>query len=192
MSVSVLDISRDKKEARHRAFAARKAVKDADANATACAHLSNYLRSTNAQTIAAYMAIQTEIDPMPTMIDLHEAGRTVCVPVIQGHGMPLIFRRWTPDAAMIEGDFGAMIPRGGDQVTPDLVVVPLVGFDMFGHRIGYGGGFYDRTLELFRKTGPFSAIGFAFSGQEMTDIPTEKYDQPINAIVTERGVTHFE
>ena len=141
--------------------------------------------------VSAYMAIQTEIDPMPVMRRLHEDGRRLCLPVIQGHGLPLIFREWTPDSALIEGDFGALIPRGGAEVEPQILITPLVAFDASGARMGYGGGFYDRTLERLRRQRPTQAIGFAFAGQEVPRLPAEPTDQPLDAIVTENGLRHF-
>lgn len=189
MSAPVLDPTERKKSVRKRAFSARKAAKSDAANIAATAHLNDYLKANaSAKVIAGYMAIQTEIDPYVSMATMHKLGRAICLPVIPGHAMPLLFREWTPDCAMIEGDFGALIPRGGRELTPDLAIVPLVGFDMFGHRLGYGGGFYDRTLAILRKNRKFKAVGFAFAGQELTDIPTDKYDQALDAIITENGV----
>jgi 5-formyltetrahydrofolate cyclo-ligase len=89
---------------------------------------------------------------------------------------------------MIEGEFGALIPESGDWLVPEVLVVPLLAFDRRGYRLGYGGGFYDRTLELLRAMGPVKAIGFAFAAQEIDRVPTEATDQPLDLIVTERGI----
>jgi 5-formyltetrahydrofolate cyclo-ligase len=112
----------------------------------------------------------------------------VGVPVIIGAAMPLQFRVWEPDCSLIFGEFGAQIPETGDWMTPQIVIVPLVAFDRNGGRLGYGGGFYDRTLEKLRATQPTMAIGFAYTAQEDSDLPLEATDQPLDLIVTEQGI----
>lgn len=188
--MSVLDINTRKTQLRKTAFAARKAARSDSNSALACAHLTGFVDTFSApQVVAGYMAIQTEIDPARALHDLHARGHRICLPVIQGHAMPLIFREWTPDSAMIEGDFGALIPRGGALLVPNIAIVPLVAFDAKGHRLGYGGGFYDRTLELLRRDNSnLTAVGFAFSAQEVDQIPVDENDQPLDAIITETGV----
>jgi len=80
----------------------------------------------------------------------------------------------------------------GDWLVPEVVIVPLVAFDASGYRLGYGGGFYDRTLELLRANGPVLAVGFAYAAQELPAVPVEPTDQPLDAILTERGLTKFQ
>lgn len=182
-----------KGETRKAALARRKAVRSDAASDAACDTLLSALDDTPKDVwISGYMAILSEIDPMRAMRTLHEDGHRVCLPVIQGRGQPLLFRPWTPDCAMIEGDFGALIPRSGDYVEPGVLIVPLVAFDATGQRMGYGGGFYDRTLEGLRAKGSVKAIGFAFAGQETETLPTEATDQRLDAIVTENGIRHFD
>lgn len=186
------DLLTRKSEMRRAGFAARAKARSAEAQATANAHLTQYLKGSPVGTIiSAYMAIQSEIDPMASMVSLAEAGYPICLPVIQGKAQPLIFRRWTPGSPLIEGDFGALIPRGGDEVTPEVLICPLVAYDATGQRMGYGGGFYDRTLERLRLAGPTTAIGFAFAGQQTDHLPSEPTDQRLDAIVTEAGLTLF-
>ena len=110
------------------------------------------------------------------------------MPVIVAKDAPLRFRLWTPGCATVRGTFGAPIPEAGDWMTPGILIVPLVAFDRRGGRLGYGGGFYDRTLQALRAAGPVLAIGFAFAAQEVDDLPLEATDQPLDLIVTERGV----
>ena len=192
MTTQVADINQQKNAARRAAYDARKAAKNDHANAKACQHLTDFIRSdANRKVVAGYMPIQTEIDPVPAMTVLSTAGYPVCVPVIQGHAQPLLFRTWTPDCAMIEGDFGALIPRGGELLLPDTLVVPLVGFDKKGTRLGYGGGFYDRTLDKLRADSDVLAIGFAFGGQEVASLPTDKFDQFLDVVITENGPLVF-
>jgi 5-formyltetrahydrofolate cyclo-ligase len=92
---------------------------------------------------------------------------------------------------MKEGPFGAQIPETDDFFEPEIVIVPLVAFDGQGGRLGYGGGFYDRTLELLRAKRATLAIGFAYAAQEADDLPLESTDQALDMIVTEKDVRHF-
>jgi 5-formyltetrahydrofolate cyclo-ligase len=176
-----------KATARAEGFAARK-LAYAAGQGNAAQHLSQVLAQYAGARLAGYMPMRTEIDPLVAMA-AHSGP--VGVPVIIGAGQPLKFRAWTPDCAMVAGEFGALIPAVGDWIIPQVVIVPLVGFDARGYRLGYGGGFYDRTLEGLRATGPVVAIGFAFAAQEMAEVPIEATDQRLDMIVTEQGVRHF-
>lgn len=184
-----LTLEARKAEARKEGFARRKAAFDA-AGAQA-GYLSEVLAGYRGVPLAGYSQMRTEIDPTPAM-DEAAAHGTVCLPVIDGAGLPLRFRQWTPDCAMEEGTFGAQIPANGAWIEPEILIVPLVAFDRRGGRLGYGGGFYDRTLEGLRAKRPTLAIGFAFAAQEATALPLEATDQPLDLIVTERGVLTVE
>lgn len=175
---------------RKQVFARRKAAHAAAGEAALAArdHFLAGRMHVGAQVISAYRPILSEIDVTPLMLALFAAGHRLCVPVIQGKGLPLKFREWTPDSQMITGEFGAEIPAEGDWLEPELLIAPLVAFDAKGWRLGYGGGFYDRTLALLRSKRPTRAVGFAYTVQEVQDVPTEPTDQPLDAIVTERGV----
>ncbi len=175
----------DKSAARTAAFARRKAAHQPH-GATA-GYLSEVLAGYRGVPLAGYMAMRTEIDPTPAMAEAAAHG-PVGVPVIIGAAQPLRFRIWEPDSAMIDGEFGAKIPETGDWMTPQIVIVPLVAFDRRGGRLGYGGGFYDRTLEQLRAVQPTMAIGFAYGAQEDPDLPLEPTDQPLDMIVTEAGI----
>ena len=177
------DLVAIKAEARKAAFARRK-VAFAAGQGAAAAHLTAALAPHAGRVLAGYMPMRTEIDPLPAMA-AHDGP--VCVPVIVGAGQALRFRRWTPEVRMIPGEFGALIPAEGDWLEPDVLIVPLLAFDAQGYRLGYGGGFYDRTLEGLRAARPRLAIGFAFAAQEVAAVPVEATDQPLNMIVTESG-----
>ena len=172
-----------KAAARRAAYPRRKAAFAAGQGA-AIDHLAAALAPPAGKVLAGYMPMRTEIDPLAAMAA--HAG-PVCVPVILGPGRPLAFRRWSPQAVMIPGDFGALIPETGDGLEPEVLIVPLLAFDARGFRLGYGGGFYDRTLEALRAARPTLAIGFAFAAQEVPEVPTEPTDQPLDLIVTEQG-----
>ncbi|WP_334061348.1 5-formyltetrahydrofolate cyclo-ligase [Limimaricola cinnabarinus] len=174
-----------KKAAREAAFLRRElAHRSAGAQAE---HLIRWLSERPGETVAGYMPMRSEIDPLPAMAAAAKTGR-VGVPVIEAAGRPLRFREWTPGCALEKGHFGADVPVAGDWVVPRIVIVPLVAFDRHGHRLGYGGGFYDRTLELLRKASPVAAVGFAFAAQEAEEIPIEETDQPLDLIITESGI----
>ena len=100
---------------------------------------------------------------------------------------PLRFRRFAGEVEA--GAFGTSHPPETHEImVPQVLIVPLVGFDRHGSRIGYGGGFYDRTLAELRGQGPVTAIGLAWAGQELAHIPVESTDEPLDAIVTDRGI----
>lgn len=176
-----------KAEARKAAFIARK-VAFAAGQGQAAEILADVLAAHRGKALAGYMAMRTEIDPIAAMV-AHQG--VVCVPVIIAAGQALRFREWTPGCRMEAGAFGAEIPAEGAWVEPDVLVVPMVGFDRRGYRLGYGGGFYDRTLEALRAKRPTLAVGFAFSAQEMVEVPIDQYDQRLDLLVTEKGVTQF-
>jgi 5-formyltetrahydrofolate cyclo-ligase len=183
----VTDLAAIKAEARARAFAARK-VAHRNGQGQAAEILADFLAAHRQRPMAGYMAMRTEIDPLAAMA-AHQGP--LGVPVILGAGQALRFREWAPGCALVEGAFKAMIPAEGAWVEPEVLIVPLVAFDARGYRLGYGGGFYDRTLEGLRARRPTLAVGFAFAAQEMAEVPTEPTDQPLDAIVTENGVLTF-
>jgi len=150
--------------------------------------LSEALAPWRGQALSGYVPVGTEVDPLPVM------GRwdsPVCVPVIRGVGLPLEFHLWTPGCEMIEGPFGVPVPVASKLVRPRVLVVPLVAFDSHGRRLGYGGGFYDRTLERLRGSSPIWAVGFAYATQQVECLPVEPTDQPLDAVVTEVGEFRF-
>lgn len=183
------DLAAQKAAARKAAFARRKAAHEAGLVSRA-AHLSEVLAGYRGVPLAGYMPIRTEISPLPAMEEASAHG-IVGVPVITGEGQPLVFSRWEPGCAMRDGPFGAQIPAVDDFFEPEILIVPLVAFDRKGGRLGYGGGFYDRTLELLRAKRATLAIGFAYAAQEADDLPLEPTDQPLDMIVTEQGILSF-
>ena len=175
-----------KAAARKAAFAQRKPLFESAPPAQA-GYLSEVLAGHRGVPLSGFMPIRTEIDPLPAMAEAAAHG-PVGVPVIREKAAPLTFVRWTPDAAMVPGIFGALVPEAEVEMEPEILIVPLLAFNRAGGRLGYGGGFYDRTLEMLRARRPTLAIGFAFAGQETPDLPLESTDQPLDLIVTECGV----
>lgn len=179
-----MSVDMDKATARKAAFAARKEA-FARGQGQAAELLADLLAAHRGRALAGYMAMRTEIDPTAAMA-AHQGA--VGVPVILGPGQALRFREWSPGCAMVDGEFGARIPADGAWIEPEVVIVPLVGFDARGYRLGYGGGFYDRTLERLRSRGATLAWGFAFAAQEVAEVPIEPTDQPLDAVLTETGL----
>ena len=183
------DLTEIKAAARKAAFARRKVAFDTHGPGQA-GILSEVLAGYRGAPLAGYMPIRTEISPVATMAEASAHG-PVGVPVIRDAGQPLWFSRWEPDCEMVDGPFGASVPALGKEMVPEILIVPLVAFDCQGGRLGYGGGFYDRTLEGLRERGAVLAIGFAFSAQEAEGLPLEPTDQPLDMIVTEKDVLTF-
>lgn len=184
------DLTEVKAAARKGAFARRKKAHSPARAQAGVAHLLDLLMPHKGKVIAGYMPIRTEITPVPTMAAL-AAWSTIVIPVIEAAGQPLKFAKWTPGCEMVEGAFGAAVPATREYLDPEVVIVPLVAFDLVGNRLGYGGGFYDRTLEGLRAKRPTLAYGYAYSAQQADGLPIEATDQPLDGMVTENGVTLF-
>ncbi len=185
----VADLKPDqlKAAARTAAFGVRKAA-FAAGQGQAAEILADVLAGHAGRALSGYMPMRTEIDPLPAMAaHLGPVG----VPVIMAAGQALRFREWTPGCVMVEGAFKAWVPVDGTWVTPRVLIVPMLAFDARGYRLGYGGGFYDRTLQGLRAAGPVVAIGFAFAAQEVAAVPIDENDQRLDMVVTESSVRRF-
>ncbi len=139
--------------------------------------------------VSAYWPMREEMDVKPLMEELARLGCAIALPVVMGKGKPLIFRRWRPGMVLQSGTFGLSEPDAGEpEVTPRIVFAPLLAFDRQGRRIGWGAGFYDRTLAGLRARGPVTAVGVAYAAQEIAEVPADAFDQPLDWIATEREV----
>jgi len=137
--------------------------------------------------ISGFWPSKGEIDVLPLLGALVERGHECALPVVVARGQPLRFRAWRPETELIDGVFGIPVPPpDAATVTPDLLLVPLLAFDRAGYRLGWGGGFYDRTLEALRSARPVVAVGVAFSDQEVDAVPYDSHDHPLDWVVTER------
>ena len=138
--------------------------------------------------VAGFWPIGDEIDPLPLMTALEKAGHALALPVVIARAEPLIFRRWRIGAPLEAGPHRTLHPQpDAGQVEPDMVLTPLLGFDGRGGRLGYGGGYYDRTLEGLRARRSVLAVGLAFAAQRVERVPVEAGDQALDWIVTEEG-----
>lgn len=139
-------------------------------------------------TIGAYHALPEEADPALLLEALAAKGRHIAFPRIAARGLPLEYHRIPDGEMMAPGTFGIHEPLDTwPRVRPDLLLVPLLAFDGRGHRLGYGGGFYDRTLALLNVP----AIGIAYAGQEVASLPDEPHDRTLDMILTEQGIRKF-
>ncbi|HTK00824.1 MAG TPA: 5-formyltetrahydrofolate cyclo-ligase [Bordetella sp.] len=139
--------------------------------------------------IAAYWPLPDEPDLRPLLSQWAEAGITVALPAVRGAGQPLEFRPWAPDAPMQEGAYGIQEPLAGATVTPELILVPTLGYTAHADRVGYGGGYYDRTLAALKAAGhTFTTIGIAWTSGRLDDahVP-EAHDVRLDAVLTPDG-----
>ena len=134
--------------------------------------------------VAGFWPMGREIDIRPLLRALHARGHMIALPETPPRGQALIFRHWEPGMAMIAERFGTHRPSG-PIITPDLILAPLLAFDRAGRRLGYGGGYYDRTLAALPHA---TAIGCGYACQELDEVPADAYDARLSAIATEAGV----
>ena len=175
-----------KREARVAAFAAR-AECDPAWGAQLTTHVLAELDLPAGVPVSGFWPTAEEIDIRPLLAALHARGHTVLLPETPPVGRPLSFRRWQPGCEMVREPFGTFRPTG-PRGMPEVLFVPLLAFDRTGHRLGYGGGYYDRTLAAL--TGAL-AIGCGFAAQEVAALPIGPFDMPLDAVATERGVIRF-
>lgn len=183
----------DDKDQMRRALAAQrsahhKAHGEAEAQALAEFMSSNadkQLGAISDKIIAAYLPMGGELDPRPLMQALRKNGNSICLPVCINEDAPLVFRRYRHNDALLPDDMGIAAPRAtAQQVTPDIVLLPLLAFDGQGHRLGRGGGFYDRTLAELKKRGDCRFIGLAFDMQMVDKCPIAPHDEALHAVLT--------
>ena len=143
--------------------------------------------------VSAFWPFRSELDLRLLLHRLHEAGQVIALPVVVAKRAPLLVRLWTPDTSLEVGGFGvATPPESAPLVEPDWLLVPLLAFDDKGYRLGYGGGFYDRTLAALRARKSIFAIGVGYDGQQVNQIPHGTDDGRLDAIVTERRALILE
>jgi 5-formyltetrahydrofolate cyclo-ligase len=141
--------------------------------------------------VTGYVPFGDELDPRPLLAALEERGCQLGAPAIVERDRPLVFRRWDVYAGLAPGRFGFGIPEPSPEspvVEPDVLLVPMLAFDRRGHRLGYGRGYYDRTLALWRGRRPVVAAGLAFAAQEVLSLPIGGDDQRLDWIITEAGL----
>lgn len=186
-----MDSAAEKKRLRPLAAARRDAL-DAQARAEAAARFAAYgldfLNLSEPVNVSGYCAFGSEADCMPLFERLGGEGHATCLPVIETRFAPLVFRRWAPGEPLEQGRHGILVPPAAAAVVePDVLLVPLLAFDRSGVRLGYGGGYYDRTIEGLRKRRMAIAVGLAYGAQEMDGLPAEPFDQRLDWVLSEDG-----
>lgn len=139
--------------------------------------------------VSGFMPLKSEINPMPLMRRLADAGAQLALPAVAGRGKPLTMRAFAFGEPLVAGVWGIREP-GPDarEVFPDIVIVPLLAFDRAGRRLGYGAGYYDMTITGLRARKPVIAVGIAFAAQEIPRVPTTARDAALDLVLTEHEV----
>jgi 5,10-methenyltetrahydrofolate synthetase len=187
------DVARWRKAQRIRLRAERDALSVAERQAVGealTAHLHHLLQTrfdgARGMTLSGYWPIKGEPDLRPLLARLHDAGVTIALPIVETKAAPLVFRLWTPKTRMVRGDWNIPVPPPeAPSLTPDIALAPLVGWTEDGYRLGYGGGYFDRTLAALSPR-PFT-IGIGFDSARLPTIFPQPHDIPLDAILTEAG-----
>jgi len=187
---AALSFAEIKRLARSRATLTRIDVHEtakAGAGAALAARGLPVARNSQNSIISAFHSFDTEISTFELFDKLVAEGWITALPVVVAKNTPLVFRQWAPGEALVLGRWNIKVPpEGAPEVLPDVLLVPLLAFDRKGFRLGYGGGFYDRTLEKLRALKSVTAIGVAYAGQEVDAVPHEEFDQRLDWIMTEK------
>ncbi len=142
--------------------------------------------------VSGFSPMKSEINPVPLMRKLADAGARLALPAIAGRGKPLIMRAWGFGEPLASGQWGIREPTTeAPEVAPDIVIVPLAAFDRAGHRIGYGAGYYDMTINALRAGKAVTAIGIAFAAQEIPHVPATEHDERLDLVLTENETIDF-
>ena len=176
------------------ALAKRDALSDEQRTAAALALAKRGLplEITPGLVVSGYSPIRNEIDPAPLMRKLAEAGARLALPAVMARGKSLAFRAWSADDRLMLGPLGIPEPSpAAAELVPDVMLVPLAAFDPAGHRIGYGAGHYDFTLEHLRKVKAIAAVGVAFAVQQIKAVPAQPHDVALDYVLTEKKVFDF-
>jgi 5-formyltetrahydrofolate cyclo-ligase len=177
-----------KKQARAEAAKIRDTIPETrNAGAALAARGLPVKRDANHSIISAFHSFGTEISTFELFDKLVADGWTTALPIVIAKNTPLVFRSWAPGDPLVSGLWDIQIPPPSvREVQPDVLLVPLLAFDRQGYRLGYGGGFYDRTLEKLRATKKVTAIGIAYAAQEVDSVLRDEHDQQLDWIMTER------
>ncbi len=184
-----MTIEDDKTNLRHRmrTLRAEAAARDPDGAEKLANIFPMKLLERYGPVVSAYVPINEEIDPMPLLERLVRAGAETCLPrMMPGGGIS--WRLWSPGEPLERRGFGlSEPPEDAPEATPTLVLTPLLAYDTFGNRLGYGRGHYDMALEALRKKGRAFACALAYAAQQIDKVPSEAHDQPLDWAVTPIG-----
>ena len=137
--------------------------------------------------VSGFIPYKSEITTVPMLSRLHRDGWQTCLPIVIAQEEPLVFRAWAPGDPLVPGVWDIPIPLDtAAELLPDVLLVPMLAFDRKGFRLGYGGGFYDRTLEKLRELKKVVAIGVAYHAQMVGEVPVGIHDAPLDYVMTEQ------
>jgi 5-formyltetrahydrofolate cyclo-ligase len=185
----------DKRTLRSAMLAWRSGLEEAERRVAADGLLATLRRERPIETpavVSGFWPIKEEIDIRSLMIELSNQGCQLALPVVQGKGLPLVFRAWRPGDPLEAGVFGTLQPSAKREVMePDALIVPLLACDEEGWRLGYGGGFYDRTLAGLRAKKVITAVGVGFNDQLVPQVPHGPSDQRLDWLLTDKRACAF-
>jgi 5-formyltetrahydrofolate cyclo-ligase len=142
--------------------------------------------------VSGFMPLKSEINPLPLLRKLADAGASLALPAVAGRGQPLTMRSYAFGQELNAGVWGIREPKpDAPEVDLDILIVPLAAFDRHGHRIGYGAGYYDMTINRLRARKSVVAIGIGYAAQEIPEVPATPRDARLDLVLTERGVIDF-
>ena len=142
--------------------------------------------------VSGFMPLKSEINPLPLLRKLAEAGAQLALPAVAGKSKPLAMRGWAFGTPLASGVWGIREPMPDAlAVDPDILIVPLLAFDRRGYRLGYGAGYYDMTLTGLRGRKPIVAVGIAYSAQEVDTVPITPRDARLDLVLTEKETIDF-
>ena len=138
----------------------------------------------NSLLIAVYYSTKSEVNLINFVCHMHKNQQTILLPVINKINSPLLFKEWKADDKLIPGKYGIMTPSTKFYATPKILIVPMLAFDKNKDRLGYGGGYYDRTISFLEKNSKILKFGVAFDEQEIKKVPTMRFDKKMDLILT--------
>ena len=194
MTVDAGTLDKQKAELRVSALARRDAIPAAERQAAAATIAARPfpLPIREGAIVSGFMPLKSEINPVPLLLRLEQAGAKLALPVVAGRGRPLIMRSYAFGQELNAGVWGIREPKDdAPEVAPDILIVPLAAFDRKGNRIGYGAGYYDMTITRLRSIKPVVAIGIAYAAQEVPEVPVTPRDARLDLVLTEREAIDF-
>ena len=190
------DVVKQKSALRETAVARRRNLADTagpNAGLRLADHIVAHLSGRPAGVVSGYLPMSDEIAPLPALARLIQSGWVIAMPVVTGKAEPLVFRQWAEGDALEPGPLNTCHPLSSvAELTPDVLLVPLLAFDAAGQRIGWGGGFYDRTIAGLRVEKDIVTLGTAFLGQQVDKVPSASHDELLDGVITEAGVMETE
>jgi 5-formyltetrahydrofolate cyclo-ligase len=187
--MTTIPIDQLKTELRKSALARREAMPAAERQAAAGAIAGRVfpLPVGRGAVVSGFSPLKSEINPLPLLRTLADAGAKLALPVVAGRGKPLIMRAYAFGQELNSGVWGIREPKDdAPEVDPDILIVPLAAFDRRGNRIGYGAGYYDMTINRLRGRKSVTAVGIAYAAQEVSDVPVTERDARLDLVLTER------